>query len=82
MRDLLPALALTLIAFVFGYSASLAAPAEGEMAVVFPPFTTEQEVTPAIERPLAPLTRRWVQRGNERSLERLRAQAEGAVTPR
>lgn len=45
-------------------------------------FTTEQEATPAIERPLAPLTRRWIQRGNERSLERLRAQAEGAVTPR
>jgi len=45
-------------------------------------FTTEQEATPAIERPLAPLTRRWIQRGNERSLERLRAQAEDAVTPR
>lgn len=40
-------------------------------------FSTEQQTTPALERPLAPLTRRWVRRGNERALERLRDQAEG-----
>jgi len=42
-------------------------------------FTTEQQATPAIERALAPLTRRWIQRGNERALERLRAQSEDAA---
>ena len=40
-------------------------------------FATEQQATPAIERVVAPLTRRWIQRGNEKSLERLREQAEG-----
>ncbi len=35
-------------------------------------FTTEQQATPAAERLLAPLTRRWIQRGNDRALERLR----------
>jgi len=40
-------------------------------------FATEQQATPAFERPFAPLTRRWIQRGNERALERLRDQAEG-----
>ena len=40
-------------------------------------FATEQQATPVIERVVAPLTRRWIQRGNERSLERLRDQAEG-----
>ena len=40
-------------------------------------FTTEQESAPAIEKPLAPLLRGWIRRGNERSLQRLRDQAEG-----
>lgn len=40
-------------------------------------FSTEQQQTPAIERPFAPLTRRWIRHGNERALERLRDQAEG-----
>jgi uncharacterized protein YndB with AHSA1/START domain len=40
-------------------------------------FATEQQATPAIERVVAPLTRRWIQRGKEKSLERLRDQAEG-----
>jgi hypothetical protein len=40
-------------------------------------FTTEQQATPVLERLLSPLTRRWVQRGNQRALERLRDQAEG-----
>ena len=35
-------------------------------------FTTEQQATPAAERLVAPLTRRWIQRGNDRALERLR----------
>jgi uncharacterized protein YndB with AHSA1/START domain len=39
-------------------------------------FTTEQQATPAIEKVLAPLTRRWIQRGNDRALERLRDLAE------
>ncbi|HET6832120.1 MAG TPA: SRPBCC family protein [Solirubrobacterales bacterium] len=40
-------------------------------------FSTVQEASPAIERLLAPLLRRWIRRGNERALERLRDQAEG-----
>ncbi len=40
-------------------------------------FTTEQESAPAIEKLLAPLLRGWIRRGNERSLQRLRDQAEG-----
>ncbi len=40
-------------------------------------FATVQEATPVLERPLGPLLRRWIRRGNERALERLRDQAEG-----
>jgi len=40
-------------------------------------FTTEKQATPALERLLAPLTDRWIRRGNERALARLRDQAEG-----
>ena len=48
MRDFLPALALTLIASVIGFSTVIAAPPQGEMAVVFPPFTSEQQAWAAI----------------------------------
>ncbi|MFN8112720.1 MAG: SRPBCC family protein [Solirubrobacterales bacterium] len=41
-------------------------------------FTTVQEATPALEKILAPLTRRWIQRGNDRSMQRLRDLVEGA----
>lgn len=40
-------------------------------------FTSEQVATPISERLVAPLLRRWIRRGNERALERLRDQAEG-----
>ena len=53
---------------------TLDADAEGGTIVT---FTTEQQATPAVERPLAPLINRWVRRGNARALERLRDQAEG-----
>lgn len=43
---------------------------DGDATIVT--FTTEQQATPAAERLLAPLTRRWIQRGNDRALERLR----------
>ena len=41
-------------------------------------FATVQEATPALEKILAPLTRRWIQRGNDRSMQRLRDLVEGA----
>jgi uncharacterized protein YndB with AHSA1/START domain len=41
-------------------------------------FATEQEATPTFEKILAPLTRRWIQRGNDRSMERLRDLVEGS----
>jgi hypothetical protein len=40
-------------------------------------FATEQLATPAFEKILAPFTRRWIQRGNDRSMERLRDLVEG-----
>jgi len=43
MRDFLPAIAFSLIAAIATFSATMAAPESGEMAVVFPPFTAETE---------------------------------------
>jgi uncharacterized protein YndB with AHSA1/START domain len=40
-------------------------------------FATEQQATPAAERLLAPLVRRWMRRGNEKALTRLRDLVEG-----
>ncbi|MCB0875770.1 MAG: SRPBCC family protein [Solirubrobacterales bacterium] len=42
-------------------------------------FTTEPQATPASERLMGPLIRRWMRRGNEKSLARLRDLVEGGA---
>lgn len=48
MRDFLPGIAFSLIAATATFSATMAAPDTGEMAVVFPPFTEETQAWASI----------------------------------
>lgn len=43
MRDLVPALIFAIAAAAIGVAQPMAAPRSGEMAVAFPPFTSEAE---------------------------------------
>jgi len=48
MRDFVPALMFSLAVLLISFTTVAAAPEQGEMAVVFPPFTSEQAAWTAI----------------------------------
>ena len=48
MRDFVPALVFSLAVLLITFTTVAAAPEQGEMAVVFPPFTNEQAAWSAI----------------------------------